>query len=171
MSLFSSGYSVVTTSCRLGAFLVHRDEIELDADYQRGYVWEEEHQQHLLHSIFNKQPFPAIAVIENPDPNTYMEIVDGKQRITTLYLFFDNKIPYKVDDKEVYWDDMSLTDQRLFKGVSTSMYSLKADNGMPQVTELQKLEFFYSVNFGGVAQSDEHRDKVARRILELKEVA
>jgi len=68
-----------------------RAKIDLSPEeYQRGKVWSKEKQQLLLDSIFRKMDVPQVyfRVLDNG----YYECVDGQQRLTAIFDFFDNKI-------------------------------------------------------------------------------
>lgn len=56
--------------------------------YQRGYEWEEEHIDKLINDVLNNEDnnyYLGILVISKNKKNNY-DIIDGQQRITTLYL-------------------------------------------------------------------------------------
>jgi hypothetical protein len=65
--------------------------IQLDPDFQRHAVWSEKQKSELLESILMGIPLPLIYVKED-DKGVYI-IVDGRQRLTTLFDFMDNKFP------------------------------------------------------------------------------
>jgi len=68
-----------------------RSEIELSPEYQRAVVWSKDKQQLLIDTILKKMHIPPIyfRVLENG----YYECVDGQQRCTSIFDFFDNKFP------------------------------------------------------------------------------
>lgn len=141
---------------------------DFDASYQRGYVWTSVQQQELLFSVFNNFSFGSATVIEHPiTGNTpYIEVVDGKQKMLTLYKFYKNEFPYICEktNRHVYFSDLSGFDQRRFKNNVTLPFNSLESN----VTELEKLEFFHAVNFSGIPQSNEHKLSIENKIKELK---
>ena len=66
-----------------------RAEIDLNPEYQRGKVWSKDKQQLLMDTILKKMHIPPIyfRVLENG----YYECVDGQQRLTAIFDFFDGK--------------------------------------------------------------------------------
>lgn len=83
-----------------------RDRIQLDPDYQRlGNIWGPDNRQLLLDTVFNKFDVPKIYLHKFPQPctkggKTYeFAIVDGKQRLETLWSFIDGKIALANDFK------------------------------------------------------------------------
>ena len=168
MNLFSRKL-LTTTYNTIASFYInaHNDvELCLDAYYQRDYVWKEKEQQEFLFSFFNNLPLGTVAIAINSDygdeesVSSYYEVVDGKQRITTMLMFINNEIPYIVDGVPYYWKDLDVKTQRAFKG-RTFPYQEISNS----VDEKVKLEYFYRVNFTGVPQDKSHE----LRILELLE--
>lgn len=67
-------------------------QINTDLDCQRGYIWTEERQQGLWDTLLRKQMIPEIHAITN---GTVYDIIDGKQRLTTIIKIVNNEIPLK----------------------------------------------------------------------------
>jgi hypothetical protein len=144
------------------------NEFIVDPEYQRDYVWGKEEQQELLFSIAHGVPINSIAIITNPSVGIepYIEIVDGKQRITTIYKFFNNEISYHCPytNKDIFFKDLPKPEQRNLKSTVT----IPVDNLSADLTLLQKFRYFYAVNFSGKAQSNEHRKFIVDKISELE---
>lgn len=64
-------------------------ELELSPDYQRNFVWTSKQKSRLIESILIKIPLP-IFYIDARDEDK-MVVVDGLQRLTSIFLFLDNK--------------------------------------------------------------------------------
>lgn len=142
------------------------DAMELNPDYQRDYVWTEKEQDEFLSTLMSGYPVGAIAVSEDKTSlskdTKWIEIVDGKQRITTLCMVFNNEIPLPLPDgSKVFWDDLTIVEQRRFRSMPMTMISM---NG---TTKAERLEFFYRVNFTGVPQSELHMYKV-KNLMKLE---
>ena len=67
-----------------------RSKIDLSPEYQRGKVWAKNRRQLLLDSISKHMHVPAVYL--RALDNDYYECVDGQQRLTTIFDFFDDKI-------------------------------------------------------------------------------
>lgn len=65
--------------------------IKLDPDFQRHAVWTEKQKSELIESILMGIPLPLIYVKED-DKGVYI-IVDGRQRLTTLFQFMSHEFP------------------------------------------------------------------------------
>jgi len=66
--------------------MYERDEIIIDPDFQRLFRWSEYQQSRFIESILLGIPIPPIFVAE--DENGRWELVDGLQRLSTVFSFF-----------------------------------------------------------------------------------
>jgi len=74
-------------------------QINLDPPYQRRSVWTRKDRLYFLDTIFNGYPCPAIFLHKTTNENgksTY-HVVDGKQRIETIFKFSGNNISMSKD--------------------------------------------------------------------------
>jgi hypothetical protein len=57
-------------------------------------VWTKSRQQGLIDSLFKGCPIPAIvlAAKKKPDGTEYFNVIDGKQRLTTIARFMSGKV-------------------------------------------------------------------------------
>lgn len=77
-------------SCSHVKILVEkRHELEISPEFQRNNVWNSSQMSELVESILMGIPIPVIYLFEDRDGNK--QIVDGKQRITTIIDFQDDK--------------------------------------------------------------------------------
>lgn len=66
--------------------MYERDEIIIDPDFQRLFRWTEEQKSRFIETILLGIPIPPIFVAE--DEHGRWELVDGLQRISTIFSFF-----------------------------------------------------------------------------------
>lgn len=104
--------SVLNNSSVYSIFRI-KDRVYLDAEYQReGDVWTEDKRQLLIDSILNGYDIPKIYLHEFYPAkkiigHTYdYAVIDGKQRLTTIWGFMDNGFP--LADDFVLFRDQSL---------------------------------------------------------------
>jgi hypothetical protein len=69
--------------------MIREDELLLDPDYQRNYIWNNKKASLLIESILLNVPIPVIYVSEDEDNR--WSVVDGLQRLYSLYRFFSNE--------------------------------------------------------------------------------
>ncbi|MEW6722042.1 MAG: DUF262 domain-containing protein [Candidatus Micrarchaeota archaeon] len=67
-------------------------EIDLDAEYQREYIWTLTEKRRLIDSILNDIDIPKLYFAEFPDEKKRYECIDGKQRINSILDFFNGEI-------------------------------------------------------------------------------
>ena len=95
-------------------------------DYQREFVWSEKRQSKFIESVILGIPIPYIFFA---DVDGRYEIVDGSQRIRTLYSFLYNELQLQDLEKleklnGFYFKDLSIIRQRRFKKKSLKMIAL-----------------------------------------------
>ena len=96
-----------------------RNLLDLDPPYQRRSVWNPSYQQYFIDTVLNNYPCPAIFLYEDisPDGVTNYKVIDGKQRLSTLFQFVENEIQVS-DDATVsrlrgkYFRDFDENDKR-----------------------------------------------------------
>jgi len=66
--------------------------------YQRNYVWNIEQQTLLIDSILKGHYIGQMVLAESKDSNCY-DIIDGQQRIKTIYFFIENGFKITKDDQ------------------------------------------------------------------------
>ena len=82
------------TELRLDAMIgyLNDDKINLSPVFQRGHVWKLKTRTKLIRNIVLGRPIPAIFIYKEPSGSQYAyNMVDGKQRVESLILFFGNE--------------------------------------------------------------------------------
>lgn len=104
------------------------NKFNMDPDYQRKSVWSDEQQGLLIDSILKNIPIPPIFLRENIDKlgKTSYEVIDGKQRLTSIFRYIDNEIATIDDDNDPLHNDE-------LAGVKLS--DLEADDKLDTVLE------------------------------------
>lgn len=87
---------------------IRDNDLILDPRYQRNVVWTTEKKVAFIESLYMEIMIPPIYVVEVPsddllDTNKY-EVVDGKQRLSTIKEFFGNELELKEKYLEYYGD-------------------------------------------------------------------
>ena len=67
------------------------NEIDLEPDFQRSFVWKTVRQSRLIESLLLRIPIPVFYVAA--DENENWRVVDGVQRMFTIYNYVTNKSP------------------------------------------------------------------------------
>ena len=72
--------------------------LDLQPDYQRGYIWKSDFKDKLIYSIIKQYPIGSISVRSLKESNSKgakEEVVDGQQRLTTIKNFVSNEYVIK----------------------------------------------------------------------------
>lgn len=77
-----------------------RDRYEIP-DWQRQSVWNRQRQQHLIDSILRGWTLPKFYFVKTDEEDQY-EVVDGQQRLTSIFEFFDNNLPLSDDTAQEF---------------------------------------------------------------------
>jgi len=133
--------------------------------YQRPLVWTLEDKQNLIESIYLGISCGQILVrehgwkeVENAAKNgdfemCFFDVVDGKQRLNTVYEFIRGDFPDKHGN---YYNDLSDHAQIDFGNSMCFTYSVMGTDS----TDEDVINAFLGVNFTGVPQSKEHIEYV-----------
>ena len=101
--------------------LYNRKLLDLDPPYQRRSVWNQDYKDYFIDTVLNGYPAPAIFIYQEitPEGVSKVSIVDGKQRLSTLFEFANNEFP--VSEKATiqrfrgkYFKDLDTNDKQEF---------------------------------------------------------
>jgi len=127
---------------------------------QRELVWTLLQKQQFIISIIKRIPVNKYAIVEikkdedSTKPNTY-QIIDGKQRLTTVISFYRGEFPITFNGIDYYYSDLAddcLSELRSFSPRCDIAYSY--DNC--PVTDEMKVKWFEQLNFSGTPQDEQH---------------
>jgi len=126
--------------------------IDLTPEYQRGNVWTNEQEVALIDSIFKNVDIGKFTIIRLPykSNSDLNEMLDGKQRLTALMRFFEDRFTYQGK----VFSEMTLRERGHFK-----RYHIKYGE-IQNLTEEQKLRFFLHLNTSGTPMDPEHLARV-----------
>ena len=137
--------------------------LELNPFYQRGLVWTLEQKRDYILALFNGKATIEPTIVEYFKDNYkihMMEVLDGKQRLTTIFDFIDNKFSIIVDGNEIYFKDLIEKDQRfLFKHDVKNTRVMSRDISK-KVSMQDKIDLFLEINEKGTKMSDEHLKEI-----------
>ncbi|MHA2714385.1 DUF262 domain-containing protein [Vibrio owensii] len=133
--------------------MIDEEAIDLDPDYQRNYLWDNKKASLLIESILLNIPIPVVYVAENQD--SQWNVIDGLQRLTSLYRYFKNE--FKLTRLEVLNELNGLTYHNLPPKAKRML-----GNGMFRVVVLLaethpeiKYDVFMRLNTGSVRLNEQ----------------
>lgn len=136
---------------------IKKDVIKLNPDYQRRHRWNNEISSRLIESLILNIPIPFVYISQDVDVDDEIEdgharysVIDGQQRLTAIYDFFENKYPLtglEVLEKlnESYYKDLPPFLIRRLE--ERSIRCLRIDSTLDQQV---KYDIFERLNSGSV---------------------
>ena len=154
--------------------MIDKDSINFDNAVQRGYVWDKKRKSLLIDSIITGYPIPAFFAAKNE--NGY-DMLDGKQRSTTVHDFINNEFAlsglddYETEDgkliplNEKYFKDLPEDIQDTILSYSFTIYYFDG------ITDDEISEMFYRLNNGKpLSAFDQMRVKIKDH-AKIKEIS
>lgn len=137
--------------------------IDLNPDYQRGYVWDDTDKELLLDSIFKNIDIGKFVLIHLSDGEWIKrelsyEILDGKQRLSTIIEFYENKLSYKGK----YYNDLSKKDKRTFTDHQISVAEVR------ETDKKMVLKYFLMLNRTGKSMDKSHLVEVEKMLSSME---
>lgn len=132
--------------------------------YQRDFVWELSDKQHLINSIYKGIEIGKFVIrarswdwVENNVKQgnvdiAFKDIIDGKQRLSTLIEFVSSEFP---DSNGNYFKELSLASQRKFMNFMGLTY-ITIGSMDRDCEDIDVLDMFLNVNIAGVKVDEQH---------------
>lgn len=154
-------------------------------DYQRRYVWTEEQIVTLIISLMKDIPIPKLYMYNNPQDGRYT-IIDGQQRLTSLFFFVKGIYPSSNEERRSKYDFKAISElvdnykneknkesKKTIIGILLKDHGLAIKNYKYQSLDDEKLSFRYedfnfeeklkfdnkAFEFGAVFVKEENKDE------------
>lgn len=124
----------------------------IDPEWQRQYVWDRRRASKLIESILIDVPIPVIYLAKNQEGR--YEVIDGLQRLTSVFRFFDNEFPLAGleivrDFNRKHYRDLPEKQQNKLND-----YTLRTFELAEQTPKDLMFLIFERLNTGGIALND-----------------
>lgn len=131
---------------------------------QRDLVWSTQQKQELIWSVIYDRHIPHCAIINCIDPNDgtkdIYQIIDGKQRLSTLIDFYNNRFPLIIDNNLYFFKNLPQDYQLEIAHHNIRYYVVYEQHENP-IPDEQKISWFKFINFAGTPQDKEHFNKLS----------
>ncbi|WP_054974964.1 DUF262 domain-containing protein [Paenibacillus sp. A3] len=124
-----------------------KKQVILDPDFQREDVWNIKQRSELIESVLMGIPLPIFYLNETKDGQ--LVVVDGRQRLTTFFHFFDNEFALQQLTILTYLNGMKFQDLKDNFQSKLEDYQIIAQVIKPPTPERVKFDIFDRVNRGG----------------------
>lgn len=133
--------------------------VDFDVDYQREHVWTKKDKIDLITSIFNNIDIGKFVFVKRNDnvKGKYYEVLDGKQRLTAITEFYEERFKYK----GYYFSELSFRDQHKFTDHMISYGYLENPN------KEAIFETFIKLNTCGKPMPKKHIDYVKKLLNDI----
>jgi len=140
--------------------LVYHGGVDFDIDYQRDHVWTLADKVALIESIFNNIDIGKFVFVQRNygTEGCLYEIIDGKQRLTALREFYEDRFQYK----GFYFSELSQFDKNKFDDHPIAYGYLENPD------KKAILETFIKMNTCGKPMAIKHLDKVKKLLNEIE---
>lgn len=135
-----------------------KGKLILQPEFQRQYVWDRKKASRLIESVLLRVPLPIVYLSEQPDGKEY--VIDGQQRLTSLFSFIEGKFPggepFKLTGLTAYKE----LNKKAFSELSEELQDRISEYTLRTVTLLKqsdadlKFEIFERLNTGSEPLND-----------------
>ena len=156
-------------------------DLDIQPDFQRGFVWDITKASRLIESILLDIPLPVIYLSQEKDGREY--VIDGQQRLTSFFSYFDGKLPepfgkdFKLTGLNVFTELVGKYFKDLPKELQKKIryYKIRTITFRKESEQELKFEVFERLNTGSVSLNDQelrnciYRGKYNDLLWELSE--
>ena len=86
-------------------------------------------------------------------------ILDGKQRLSTIIAFYEDRLKYK----GYYWSELSERDRNIFLSRTVSKGEIRGE-----LSKKELIELFISINTTGKTMGENHIEKLKNKLKEME---
>lgn len=135
-----------------------RGKLVLQPEFQRQYVWDRKKASRLIESVLLRVPLPIVYLSEQPDNKEY--VIDGQQRLTSLFSFIDGKFPGGEPFKLIGLTAYKELNKKSFTEIGEELQDRIQDYSLRTITLLKqsdadlKFEIFERLNTGSEPLND-----------------
>ena len=142
----------LTTSVDRLIEMYEADELILDPEYQRDFVWTTDQKRLYIKNLFEDKAEITPTIVEYyDDTHTYVyEVLDGKQRIKALLDFYNNEF----DVEGLYFKDLTAEDQYFFENHKVVYTRVMNRTNSSDLKLETKIQLFLEINLLGTRMSD-----------------
>lgn len=132
---------------------------------QRDLVWTIEQKSALIITILKDQKIPPIVVVQNDKDEIHKynwQVIDGKQRMTTLFGYLKNEFPIVYEEVEYFFNDLPEDCQKQIFRYSEITIDVHYSYADEPITDQTKIDLFEEINWLGTPQDINHLNKLKK---------
>ncbi len=124
---------------------------------QRPLCWNIDQKRELVMSVLLGRKLPKFSLIIKDDDS--YEVIDGKQRLTTLFSFLGNEFSVTLEGGIYYFKDLPKDYQLQFNRLQLE-YDRMIEFSKTPIPDKTKIDWFYYINFAGTLQDVKHMESL-----------
>lgn len=139
--------------------LIKDNQIEIGTNIYRNFVWSKKKQSLFIESLYRNFPIPTIFLYEDEKNYGKYKVIDGIQRLSTIYAFFNNELTINLKGPLQYctFFDLPHFEQDRLLNFTIGVTVVEDIWNDDKVVE----EIFYRLNIGGTnLTSQEFRNRM-----------
>lgn len=127
---------------------------------QRELVWNDLQKSELIMSILMNRHIPRMAVVCTY--NMTYQVIDGKQRLSTMIDYYNDKFSIKIEDYPIYFSGLPLDYQKVIENYYCPYYIVHEERE-GTITDQDKIDWFKYINFAGTQQELAHLNNLTKK--------
>lgn len=151
---------------------------------QRPLVWTEHQKSELIKSILRDIPIAPLTIVQVRDrlaeEPLVWQIIDGKQRLTTILSYLRGEFPIKIDNEHYYYNVLPEELQKKIKWFDVRAYMVyhniyhdtdhmtAKELARETVTDNDRIELYLYINYSGTQQDERYMDELANIVDKKK---
>lgn len=139
-----------------------------NVNLQRPLVWTPIQKEQLIISLLRDVPMPRFVLVERVDdisgrrnPSTFL-VLDGKQRMNTIFEFIRNEFSISYKEKQIFFDDLSNLAKQRITDPHPCTYDVHYSYPNDAISDDTLIYLFELVNFLGTPQDKQHLETLKK---------
>ena len=149
-------------------YMIKNTEFDFDVflpsigkNLQRGLVWNIDQKRALILAILRDKTLEPISVIENrvrgkEGEKNCWQVIDGKQRLTTIISFLNDEFTIVHENKEWFYNDLPEECKKHIRFFDRLRVNVHYDDIKDKISDKTKIDLFEEINWLGTPQDIEH---------------
>ncbi len=128
---------------------------------QRLHVWTMFQKRELIMSVLLQRHIQHVALIQtiSPESDLVIQVIDGKQRLTAMVEFYNNKFSIELEGAEYFFKDLTTEYQQAIAYHRFRCYVVNQEFGTT-ITDDEKVAWYDFLSFAGTPQDIEHMKSI-----------
>jgi len=145
-----------TYNMMIDSLLLRLRKTNMNPIYQRSLVWSSNDKTNLIDALIQGRSIGALTFVKNDFSDEFLyEILDGKQRLSTIAEFIADSFPYQ----NIFFSELTKAAQLDFLNQPVAVSELSFSN------DKEKIEYFIELNSAGVKISDDFLKNLKNQYL------